>query len=110
MLRWLIAIATFAITTNTAAWAEALPHVAKSTPYAKARQTLTGLGYQPVKNPDADTCEAKSDATCFPEKVACAGSGLGQCIFLWSKGAAKVEIITVGERPIVDRVRCQSGC
>ena len=110
MLRQSIACVVLTFALASAAWAEALPRVAKNTPYAQARTALTKLGYKPEKNPDADACDAKSDATCFPEKVACAGSGLGQSIFLWSKNAAKVEIVTVGERPIVDRVRCQSGC
>jgi hypothetical protein len=110
MLRHSIACMVLTVALASAASAEALPRVAKSTPYAQARAALTKLGYKPEKTPDADACDAKSDATCFPERVACAGSGLGQCIFLWSKNAAKVEIVTVGERPIVERVRCQSGC
>ena len=110
MLRHTIACVVLTFALAAVAWAEALPRVAKNTPYAQARTALTKLGYKPEANPDADACDAKSDATCFPEKIACAGSGLGQCIFLWSKNAAKVEIVTVGERPIVDRVRCQSGC
>jgi hypothetical protein len=110
MLRHSIGCVVLTLALTSAAWAEGLPRVAKNTPYAQARKTLTGSGYSPVKNSDGDTCDAKSDATCFPEKVDCAGSGRGQCIFLWSKGSVKVEIVTVGERPTVDRVRCQSGC
>ena len=101
---------TTILASASAVWAEAIPRIAKDTPYAQARKTLTGLGYKPEKNPDAEACDAKSGATCFPEKIDCAGSGLGQCIFLWRKGKVRVEVVTVGERPIVDRVRCRSGC
>ncbi len=71
------------------AFAESLPRVPKNTPYAQARKLLLGAGYKPGT----------------PEKLGCAGTGLGQCIFAWEKGASHIEIVTIGERPIVNLVR-----
>jgi hypothetical protein len=92
------------------AMAQSLPNIAADTPYAEARTMLLGLGYRPAPDPDASACDANGDATCYPERIACAGTGLGQCIFAWRKDAAEIEIVTIGEMPIVSIVRCRAGC
>ena len=93
--------------------AERLPTFPRNTDYAEARRSLIGLGYEPVTLPGADQC-GEGDGRCQgrPEMSACAGTGLGQCIFVWrSKIGALIEVITVGENnPGVSAVRCRANC
>jgi hypothetical protein len=99
----------FSLAFVTAAAAQSLPRVAKGTSYPQARKNLTGMGYKPVRLPGADTCD-KSDPRCFPEANACAGTGLAQCVYTWQRGKMLIEVLTVGEMPVVERVRCRANC
>ncbi len=63
---------------------------------------MTAAGYKPFKDPNADKCDGGS--TCFPETESCAGTGLGNCNFLWKKGQAVVVVGTVGDPPTVEGV------
>ena len=94
---------------GTAVAQQVLPKIAKDTEYAAARKTLIAQGYQPELLADADKCE-KDDPRCFPETWRCAGTGLGQCVYVWRRGQALIEIRTIGEQPIVDSVRCRANC
>lgn len=85
------------------------PRIAKDTSYADARKALTAQGFAGVRLPDADKCQ-KDDARCFPETFACAGTGLGQCVHIWRRGDTIIEVLTIGEDPVVDRVRCRANC
>ncbi len=105
-----------------------LPRFPKGTPYAEARQSLKALGYRPNALPDADAvsrdrCGYKPDSLaepklgagdgdirCFPEMVACAGTGLGQCIYSWRRGETLIDVFTSNEIPAVTGVRCRVNC
>jgi len=46
-----------------------------------------------------------------PETVACAGTGLGNCLFRWKREKTVIEIVTVGEdNPTVTFVNCKANC
>lgn len=92
---------------------EKLPTFPKNTDYREARRSLIALGYKPVTLPDSDRC-APGDGRCqgYPEMNSCAGTGLGQCLFVWrSPTNALIEIVTVGENnPGVSGIRCRANC
>lgn len=92
-----------------AAQRQPLPKLAKDSPYATARMKLLSLGFRPERLPDADACE-KDDPRCFPETFACAGTGLGQCVYVWRSGETLIEVRSIGEIPVVDTVRCRANC
>lgn len=89
-----------------AAAAEALPKLAGQD-YGKARAALLRQNWQPVVLPDADQCMA-GDRRCAgrPEMYVCAGTGMGQCVFVWRRKATVIDVMTEGEeRPVVRFVR-----
>jgi hypothetical protein len=108
-------VVAIAVMVSGAAWAaaERLPSFPKNTDYREARRSLIGLGYAPVKLPDADVCE-KGDGRCegFPEMLSCSGTGAAHCVFVWrSKRDMLVEIVTIGEGNAgVYAVRCRANC
>lgn len=108
-----ILIALALVASGAASAAERLPSFPKNTDYREARRSLIGLGYTPIKLPEADEC-MKGDRRCegFPEMSSCAGTGLAQCLFVWkSKSDALIEIVTIGEdNPGVAAVRCRANC
>jgi hypothetical protein len=102
-----------------------LPRFPKGTPYAQVRQSLKALGYRPNALPDADDvsraqCGYKPDSLaetklnddmrCFPEMEACAGTGLGPCIFSWRRGDTLIDVLTTHELPVVSGVACGVNC
>lgn len=100
-----VAFAVLSTTSATGA-AEALPKLAGQE-YGKARAALLRQNWQPVALPDADSCMA-GDKRCAgrPEMYVCAGTGLGQCIFVWRRKAVLIDVTTEGEeRPVVRYVR-----
>jgi hypothetical protein len=119
-----------ALSASSVALASTLPKFPPRTPYAEARRSLLALGYSPIALPDADdTSRARcgfkpgsvagaggsgsaigGDLRCFPEMEACAGSGLGQCVFAWRRAETIIEVVTVGELPVVGGVRCRVNC
>lgn len=105
----LIAAALALSATVASAQQNALPKIAKDTDYTAARKTLLAQGYEPARLPDASACE-KDDPRCFPETFACAGTGLAACIYTWRRGNTVIEVHTIGEQPVIERVRCRSGC
>ena len=102
-----IAVALAALSSASAAWgAEALPKLVGQD-YGKARAALLRQDWQPVALPDADRCMA-GDKRCAgrPEMYVCAGTGLGQCVFVWRRKAVVIDVMTEGEeRPVVRYVR-----
>lgn len=106
----LVLAAVFILTAAGAeAQTNALPQIAKDAGYVTARKTLLAQGYAPERLAEASACE-KDDARCFPETFSCAGTGLGACVHVWRRGNAVIEVLTIGERPVVDSIRCRSGC
>lgn len=63
------------------------------------------LGWKPYHAKDADTC-LEGDARCEgrPEMEACAGTGLGNCRFLWKKRGKTIAICTVGDEGSYDGI------
>lgn len=103
-----IIAAAFAIclVAGSAGAAEALPKLVGQD-YGKARAALLRQDWRPVALPDADACMA-GDKRCAgrPEMYVCAGTGLGQCVFVWRRKAAVIDVMTEGEeRPVVRYVR-----
>lgn len=90
---------------------EPRPIIAKDAPYGAVRENLLAAGWQPFISPDADKCW-EGDRRCQgrPEKQACAGTGVGNCLFLWRKGNAVLAVFTVGEPPIISEIECRTGC
>lgn len=103
----IIAVAFPALFAASAARAaEALPKLVGQD-YAKARAALLRQDWRPVALPDADQCMA-GDKRCAgrPEMYVCAGTGLGQCVFVWRRKAVVIDVMTEGEeRPVVRYVR-----
>ena len=94
------------ITWSAAIAAEALPKLVGQD-YGRARAALLRQNWQPVALPDADQCMA-GDKRCAgrPEMYVCAGTGLGQCVFVWRRKAVVIDVMTEGEeRPVVRYVR-----
>jgi hypothetical protein len=99
------AIAAF-LSIAPAVAAEALPRLSGQD-YSKARSALLRQDWQPVVLPDADQCMA-GDKRCAgrPEMYVCAGTGMGQCVFVWRRKGTVIDVMTVGEeQPVVRSVR-----
>lgn len=75
--------------------------------YANVRLKMIEAGWEPYHAEDADQC-GQSDDRCQgrPEMEACAGSGLGNCRFLWRKDSEQIAICTVDAGPAVYDGRC----
>jgi hypothetical protein len=91
-----------------------LPTLKKGSPYASARTALRQKGYSPVRG-DGSGCRFGREDVCkaYPEAETCAGTGLGNCLFVWRRGKQVIEVMTIGEEPkplTVAGVKCRSGC
>jgi hypothetical protein len=105
-------LTAFIIATSSAALAET-PTFPKNEPYATARESLLKQGWRPVHAPDPGFVCEKGDRRCEgrPETVACAGTGLANCLFRWERKKTVIEIETVGEGdPTVTGVKCKTNC
>ncbi|PZN99897.1 MAG: hypothetical protein DCF30_10710 [Hyphomicrobiales bacterium] len=91
--------------------AEVLPKLRKDQGYAATRQALIAAGWKPVTLPGADSCEP-GDERCQgrAEMLACAGTGMAQCVFTWQRNATIIDVVTIGERPVFSKASCRSGC
>jgi len=94
--------------------AATLPTLKKGSLYANARAVLAKQGYSPVRS-DGSGCRFGREDVCkaYPEAETCAGTGLGNCLFVWRRGKQVIEVMTIGEEPkrlTVAQVRCRSGC
>jgi clan AA aspartic protease (TIGR02281 family) len=91
--------------------ASALPVFPANTAYSDARASLLALGYGPAPLSEAGKCDADTDTTCFPERLACTkGDGGVQCNFLWKHGDEVIKVKTVAIPPTVATVECQVNC
>lgn len=79
----------------------AIPNFKKSESYKTVRTKLIKAGWKPYNSPEAGPC-AEGDERCQgrPEMESCAGTGLGNCKFVWKKASRKLAIFTVGEVPV----------
>ena len=84
----------------SAAHASGVPTFKKGALYSQARAQLTSQGYRPVRG-DGSGCSFGREDVCraYPEAEACAGTGVGSCLFLWKRGRQVVEVMTIGEQP-----------
>lgn len=83
------------------------PSIRPTTAYPEARQILLQDGWQPVGEMDAAGCSAGSrsgDQRCYPELADCAGTGEGQCLYVWRKGQSVLRVGTVGDPPLVAHI------
>jgi hypothetical protein len=97
---------------HAAVAAERIPNFPKRTPYVEARESLVGIGWQPVTLPGATEC-LDGDDRCKdrPEVYLCSGTGLARCTFTWKRRDTLIEVQTFGEEdPMIERVRCRAGC
>lgn len=75
-----------------------LPRLKNGESYAKVRSRMLKAGWKPFHAKDSDQC-GEGDSRCAgrPEMHVCAGTGLGNCEFLWKRKGKTVAIFTVGE-------------
>lgn len=75
-----------------------LPRLKKGESYSSVRGKMIKAGWKPFHSPDADKCAA-GDKRCEgrPEMESCAGTGLGNCKFLWKRRGKTVAVFTIGE-------------
>lgn len=82
-------------------------------PYAQVRETLLKHGWRPVHAPDPGFICNNGDNRCEgrPETVACAGTGMAQCVFRWSRQRTILDVNTCFEDyPVVRSFECTSNC
>jgi len=89
----------------------AYPTFKKGTPYESARKALLSSGWQPVPPSGESPCEAGDDS-CekMPELQSCAGTGEGNCLFLWRRDGTVIAVFSISDPPLVDAVECRSRC
>ena len=80
-----------------------IPKFEKGEDYKSVREKLIKAGWKPFKSSEADKCYG-DDERCkdYPEMESCAGTGLGNCRYLWKKDIKTLRIFTVGESPVYD--------
>lgn len=81
-----------------------LPEFKKGEDYkSSVRGKMLKDGWKPAPTEDADKC-GSGDSKCdeFPELESCAGTGLGNCKFLWRKADKTVAIFTIGDPQVYD--------
>ena len=80
-----------------------MPRFKKGEDYGVIRQKMLKAGWKPYHRKDADECSSK-DVRCAgrPEMEACAGSGLGNCLFLWVKNKKIIAIGTIDSPAVFD--------
>lgn len=90
-------------TVNVNKQTDEMPKFKKGDAYKSVREKLIKAGWTPFKSKEADKC-LEGDERCqdFPEMEACAGTGLGNCRYLWKKGSKTLAIFTVGDSPVYD--------
>jgi hypothetical protein len=75
----------------------------KGEDYTPIRDGLLHDGWKPVHVEDADTCQ-DGDTRCVgrPEMEHCAGTGEGNCRFVWQRDAHWIGICTIGDPAVFD--------
>lgn len=70
--------------------------------YPEARQTLLSRGWKPATLPKGQCVGRPDVCAAYPETYDCAGTGLGQCKFLFTDERGLVlAVVTVGEDPLL---------
>lgn len=65
------------------------------------REKLLKDGWEPYTSKNADKCEGNDDRCVgMPEMENCAGTGLGNCRYLWKKGEKAIVVYTVDAPPL----------
>lgn len=82
-----------------------LPFFKENESYTSIRIKMIEAGWKPFHAENAGTC-LKGDERCEnrPEMEDCAGTGLGNCRFLWEKDGVKTGICTIGDDAKFDGV------
>lgn len=77
-----------------------LPHLKAGDDYKSVRTKMLKAGWRPFHAKDAQACD-EGDVICKkrPEMYACAGTGLGECKFLWQKEGKIIGICTTDDPP-----------
>jgi hypothetical protein len=96
----------------------ALPHFATKTAYTTTRTNLLQQGWKPVIGPccpgGSGTCSnglpETLNCSAQPEVVDCAGTGDGQCVFVWIKDQTVIQVDTTGEPEVVADTVCRANC
>lgn len=98
MKRFCILFLLIAFASPVLALQTGLPRIKKGESYSRVRGKMIKAGWKPFQSPDADRCAA-GDKRCEgrPEMESCAGTGLGNCKFLWKRRGKTVAIFTIGE-------------
>lgn len=80
-----------------------VPKFKKGEEYKSVREKLIKAGWKPYTSPEADNCDG-DDERCkdYPEMQNCAGTGLGNCRYVWKKDVKTLLIFTVGDSPVYD--------
>ncbi|MCU0237861.1 MAG: hypothetical protein MUC29_00335 [Pyrinomonadaceae bacterium] len=77
------------------------PKFKKGEEYKSVRQKLIKAGWTPFKSKEAQECVGDDDrCKDFPEMEACAGTGLGNCRYLFKKNNKTLAIFTIGDIPV----------
>jgi len=63
--------------------------------YAEARKRILASGYRPVARPADEFCGYNAPCK-LPETEACAGTGEGQCSYVFRKGNRRIQVDGVG--------------
>jgi hypothetical protein len=89
----------------------AYPRFRKGTSYKAARQKLLALGWTPVPPTGESPCEPGDDSCReMPELQSCAGTGEGNCLFLWRRDKTVIAIFSYDDPPLIKGSECRSGC
>lgn len=77
------------------------PKFKEGAKYSDVRAQMIEAGWIPFRSKASDICSGE-DERCnnYPEMEACAGTGLGNCRYLWKKDSKTVVIFTIGESPV----------
>jgi hypothetical protein len=91
----------FLLTLAVSAQTGGLPRLRKGESYKSVRAKMIKAGWKPYHSKDADVCQS-GDGRCRnrPEMQSCAGTGLGNCRFLWKRRGKTAVIFTAGENTI----------
>lgn len=84
--------------------AEKPPKIKAGEAYSSVRKKMIEAGWQPYHAPEADDCNNDSRCNGRPEMIACAGTGMANCKFLWQKNGQTIGICTVGEDAVFDNI------
>lgn len=77
-----------------------LPHLKVGEDYTSVRTKMLKAGWKPFHAKDADHCsESGRCAPKRPEMYTCAGTGAGECMFLWKKKGKIIGVCTVDDPP-----------